>query len=206
LHRKPTQTFGDIAFSKDGKVTQHLTQLSEHKPTQELEALKNFIKLFNAIYPNRRITFIRQLEERNNDFIIKVDDKEIEIELSELVDRSFTVQMSQEEYDSGKWFHVVQKEYGKLPWRIDPGKRDNALTELIKGKISKGYSKSTIRPLWLIIFATFMYETEYSQGGEVNLSPGLLISRSYLQSETRNIFDEIWFTDLETRPVCVWSR
>src|SRR3990167_1115428 len=206
MHRKPTQTFGHITFSKDGKVAKHLTRLSEDKQIQEMEALHKFLELFNTVFPERSITFLRQLEERDHDFIVDVAGQETEIQLTELVDRSFTFQMTQAEYDSGNWSHAVQKGYGELPWRIDPEKRDLALVELIERKISKSYSKSLVRPLWLIVFATFIYETEFSQGGKLRVSQGLQKARDYLSTETRNVFDAVWVTDLETRPVCVWSR
>ena len=135
MHRKPTQTFGHITFSKDGKVAKHLTRLSEDKPIQEMEALHKFLELFNTVFPERSITFLRQLEERDHDFIVDVAGQETEIQLTELVDRSFTFQMTQAEYDSGNWSHDVQKGYGELPWRIDPEKRDLALVELIVRKI-----------------------------------------------------------------------
>ena len=206
MHRKPTQTFGHIAFSKDGAVKRNLTRLSEVKALQEMEALNRFLELFNATYPDRGIRLIRQLDERGHDFMVAVGGQEIEIQLTELVDRSFTFPMTQEEYDSGHWSHAVQKGYGELPRRIDPEKRDLALVELVEGKVSKGYSKGLTRPLWLVVFATFLYETEYVQGGQLRISQGLQNARDYLSNETRNVFDEIWFTNLETRPICIWSR
>jgi len=160
MPRKPTQTFGHIAFSKDGKVSQHLTRLSEDKPQQEMEALQRFIRLFNESWAGRRIDFVRQLPERDHDFIVDVDGQETEIQLTELVDRSFTFPMTQEDYDCGNWSHCVQKAFGQLPWRVDPEKKDLALSEVIRGKLSKSYSKSSARPLWLVVFAAFIYETE----------------------------------------------
>lgn len=206
MPRKPTQTFGHIAFSKDGRVTQHLTRLSENKPQQEMEALQRFLDLFKASLTSRHIGLVRQLEERDHDFIVEVDGQETEIQLTELVDRTFTFRMTIEEYDSGKWSHCVQKASGEIPWRIDPEKRDRALSDVIAGKVSKNYSKNSMRPFWLVIFATFIYETESIQGGVPKVSQGLKKARDYLHTEKRNIFDAVWFCDLETRPIRVWPQ
>jgi hypothetical protein len=206
MPRKPTQTFGHIAFSKDGSVTQHLTRLSEEKPTQELEALQKVLSLFNESWSGHHVSFVRQLTERDHDFIVDVDGKETDIQLTELVDRSFTFPITADEYNSGKWSHYVLKASGEIPWAIDPAKKDTALLEVIRRKLLKNYAKSTERPLWLVVFATFMYETEYMQAGELKISLGLQNARDYLRTETRNVFDAVWFCNLETRPICVWSR
>ena len=206
MPRKPTQTFGHISFSKDGRVSQHLTRLSEDKPKQEFEALQRIIHLFNESRLGPRVSFIRQLTERDHDFVVEVDGREIDVQLTELVDRSFTFQIPAEEYGSGKWHHYVLKASGEIPWAIDPEKRDRALSDVIRGKVLKNYSKSADRPLWLLVFATFMYETEYVQAGQPSASSGLQKARDYLRTEDRNVFDAIWFCDLETQPVCVWSR
>jgi hypothetical protein len=173
MPRKPTQTFGHIAFSKDGSVTQHLTRLSEEKPTQELEALQKVLSLFNESWSGHHVSFVRQLTERDHDFIVDVDGKETDIQLTELVDRSFTFPITADEYNSGKWSHYVLKASGEIPWAIDPAKKDTALLEVIRRKLLKNYAKSTERPLWLVVFATFMYETEYMQAGELKISLGL---------------------------------
>lgn len=152
------------------------------------------------------MNFVRQLTERDHDFIVEVDGVTTDIQLTELVDRSFTVPITAEEYDSGKWSHYVLKASGGIPWAIDPAKKDRALFEVIQRKISKNYAKSADRPLWLVVFATFIYETEYVVAGEPRISSGLQNARDYLRTEERNAFDAVWFCDLETRPVCVWSR
>lgn len=206
MPRKPTQTFGHIAFSKDGRVTQHLTRLSEDKPIQELEALQRIIQLFNESWAGHQVSFVRQLEENDHDFIIEVDGQEMDVQLTELVDLSFTFKITEEEYNSGKWSHYILKASGEIPLAIDMEKKDRALSDVIRKKVSKNYSKSGGRPLWLLVFATFMYETEYVQASQPRVSPGLQIARDYLCGEGRNIFDAVWFCDLETRPVCVWSR
>jgi hypothetical protein len=206
MPRKPTQTFGHIAFSKDGRVKQHLTCLSEDKPTQEFEALQRIIEFFNTSWAGHQVSFVRQLAENDHDFIIEVNGQETDIQLTELVDRSFTFPITEEEYNSGKWRHYIAKASGEIPWAIDPEKKDCALSDVIRKKVSKNYSKSGGRPLWLLVFATFIYETEYVQAGQPKVSPGLQRARDYLCSEDRNVFDAVWFCDLETRPVCVWSR
>lgn len=183
-----------------------MTRLSEDKPEQEFEALQRIIHLLNESWAGHRISFVRQLTERDHDFVVEVDGRETDVQLTELVNRSFTFPISADEYNSGKWNHYVLKVSGEIPWAIDPAKRDRALRDVIRGKVLKNYSKSDDRPLWLLVFATFMYETEYVQAGHPRVSVGVQNARDYLRTEDRNVFDAIWFCDLETRPVCVWSR
>lgn len=107
--KKPTQTFGEMSFSKAGKVTQHLYRLSDVKPVQEKEAIERFVEIFNASMPERQLSNARQLPENDHDFLLETAGSDIHIQLTELVNRSFTFAMSQEEYDSCKWTVAVQK-------------------------------------------------------------------------------------------------
>lgn len=206
MPRKPTQTFGHIAFSKDGQVTQALTRLSEDKPIQEFEALQKCIQLFNECWAGHQVSFVQQLPENDHDFIVSVDGKETDVQLTEMVDRSFTFPITEKEYNAGKWSQYILKASGEIPLAIDPEKKNRALSDAILNKVSKNYSRNEGRPLWLVVFATFIYETEYVEAGQRRVSPGLQAARNYLCGEEHNVFDAVWFCDLETSPVCVWSR
>ena len=138
MPKKPTQTFGTIAFSKDGRVTPKLTRLSDVKEDQQEQAMRRFIERFRAAFPDRTISDLRQLAEDDFDFEATIDGVTADIELTELVDRDFTFQMSQGEFHAAKWQVAVQKEFGAQPWRVDVEKRDEALKARIADKAPTG--------------------------------------------------------------------
>lgn len=205
MPRKPTRPFGHIAFSKDGKVSKEMRQLSEIKEVQELEAVSTFADLFNSLEAERQIRDITQLEQNGQDFSVRIGSTTVEIQLTELVNRSYLFEMSQAEYDAGRFKETVQLEYGKQPLRVDPLLRDKALWALIAKKIAKSYSPPANADLWLLIFTTdTFYLTEYVAAGVPTVSPALQFARAQLAALGPGPFKEIWFTNLETMPVRVW--
>lgn len=204
MPKKPTHTFGTINFSKDGKVRADFHRLSDDKPVQESEAFARFVETYNSSKSGGTLTVVRQLEESGQDFVASEFGIEIIIQLTELVDRTFTFEMTQEEYDSGKWPSAVLRASGERPWRIDQELKDSALVNLIDAKINKHYSKAKGSFLWLVVFATNHYETEHMEGGVLRTSEALSRARRHLASIDSLVFDKIWFTNLLTRPVRVW--
>lgn len=204
MPKKPTQPFGSFVFSKDGKVRRNSSRLSEVKPTQEKEALERFLHTFNTFIAEAGIIKPRQLQENDHDFIVEASGVDVLLQLTELVDRTFTFPMSREQYMSGNWPACVHKGRGEIPWRLDIEKRDHGLTGLIAQKVAKNYSKARRVPLWLVVFATFHYDTEYMCDGKIQRSEALSKSRRYLTGLSKVAFDQIWFTNLQSRPVRIW--
>jgi len=205
LPKKPTQPFGHIAFHKSGQVERKLFQLSDVKKSQEGQALEQFIQAFNARGDNGRITHYSHLPDNDQDFIINLDGSAVYVQLTELVDRSFTFPMSLHEYNRSLWTEAMLKESGQIPWRIDVDKKNAALKELIRGKIEKHYAKSDEVILWLVVFTTCSnYWLEMYDKGVLSISESLRQAREYLRGLTNLIFDEVWFTDMQTRPVQIW--
>jgi hypothetical protein len=203
--KKPSSPFGHISFAKSGAVRSHITSLSSDKPEQELEAARRFVELHNAAYPLDQINSLEQLPENEHDFRAAKGNLPILIQLTELVDREYAAPMSQEEYDRAEWQVAVQKSYGEIPWRVDTQKRDMALSNLINKKASRYAPSSTA--LWLVVFTTDAgYLVEHQQNGGVVQSTALQNARSKLTDHAHQLFGEIWFTDLETRPILVWAR
>jgi hypothetical protein len=203
--RKPTRPFGWIVFSKDGGVSKEMRQLSGVKESQELEAAVHFVDAFNTLATGRTISDLRQLEQDAHDFSARVGEAPLQIQLTELVDRSFTFEMSDAEYDSGRFSEAIQLGYGQRPHRIDPELRDQALWALISKKLSKSYSAPSQAELWLLVFTTNVsYMMEYVNAGVPKVSRALQHARDQLASIGAKPFVEVWFTNLQTRPVKVW--
>jgi len=167
--------------------------------------MERFVETFNRSFPERQFMKLRQLPENDHDFVLDAAGAETYVELTELVDRTFTFPMSPTEYDAGRWTHAVLKVSGEIPWRVDTDRRDQALTEAIASKAAR-YTIMRNYPLWLVVFATFHYETEYITGGQLMVSEGLARARRHVAGQTLKVFDEVWFTDLELRPIKVWPH
>jgi hypothetical protein len=112
--------------------------------------------------------------------------------------------MAEEEYKSGKWTQAVHSGSSNIPSRIDEELRDQALTDVITKKVKKSYARTPGLPTWLVVFSTTHYLTEYVQYGEIQTSEALRRARDYLSACSRSVFQEVWFTDLQTRPIEVW--
>jgi hypothetical protein len=150
---------------------------------------------------------MRPIEQNNHDFDARVARQRLEIQLTELVDRSFLVELTRDDYDSGRWQEVMVTKSGELPKGIDVEARDNALWFAIKRKLDKLYSKPRDGKLWLVIFTTqAMYMTEFLEGGILRESNALRIAREKLDSIGSGPFDEIWFIDLLRTVTRVFPR
>ena len=199
-HRKPTNPFGVISFSKQGKVRSEITHLSSDKQTQELEAVTIFVDHYNRENPDDKISAIESLPESDHDFKIRIGDRDIFVQLTELTTHQYYITITRDEYDSGRWRHFVQTEYGALPKAVDMDNMVPALTRLIQKKIEKNYSKG-MAEIWLVVFTTDTgYPTEYYQSNELITSDHLKMAREYVATNN-NIFSRIWFTNLITRPI-----
>lgn len=205
MPKKPTSPFGSISFSKSGKVVKDEKALSSNKEKQEEEVAKSFVSAFNEFRPDTLISRCIQLPENDHDFVLELGEQKVYLQVTELVDRSFTFPMTREEYDSGMWEEAILKEPSEIPWRIDTAKRDAALWELISKKLGKHYAKDPESPLWLLIFTTnSLYLTEYFSQGIQYISQALEQARTTLVKQPKPIFDEVWFTNMITKPVRIW--
>ncbi|RJX36078.1 MAG: hypothetical protein C4525_01850 [Desulfarculus sp.] len=205
MPKKPTEAYGYIAFSKSGKVEKHMDLLSSDKPIQEQQVAEIFIAAYNQAFPETAFDECRPLPENDQDFVLLGPGREIDLQITELVSRAYTFEMTREEYDRCDWKVATQKEYGGIPWRIDTDKRDAALFAQITKKQAKRYARTAGRDLWLLVFTTDgLYETEYYSAGSLRTSAALNFTRDNLKKQTSVGFENIWFTNLQTRPVLVW--
>jgi hypothetical protein len=71
--------------------------------------------------------------------------------------------------------------------------------------ILKKYAKTKHETFWHLIFSTTIYPmTEYCERGISKVSSALTTARDYLRTLDQVTFDQIWYTNLMTRPVQVW--
>lgn len=203
MPKKPTLPFGHIAFSKDGRVSRRMFQLSTVKEEQELEAIGRFVERFNRIDEKRQISDLMQLSEADHDFSALVDGRRIEIQLTELVQHSYIFPMTDDEYREGRWPCVVVRGPNQTPMRLDEELRDRALCDVVEKKVRKHYASTEGIPVWLVVFSTSSYATEYFRDGQLRVSEALSRARRYLAS-AKFVFCEVWFTNLQSRPIRIW--
>ena len=203
---KPTEPYGYISFGKNGSVKKCMTNLSSDKQTQEEEVIGIFLESIKKLKPSFKINGLNHLPEADNDFMIGTSLGPITIELTELVDRKYTYKISKEQYRKGGHDAYIQKECWSIPLAIDQKSLDFAIKNCIEAKLSKNYSKPANGEFWLVIFSTStFYPMEYSSGVKKMCSTGLQIARIYLHSLSSIVFDQIWYTNLLTNPVQIWT-
>ena len=203
--RKPTKPYRHIAFSKNGKVRKKMFQLSHDKEEQEEGVIEHFLNNLPTKSNEFNIMDYKQLPEADQDFVIHTEKGKIYVQVTEIVEREYTFPISKEEYNSGTYSNFILQTSGEIPWAVDISLRDTSISRAIERKINKHYAKSEHETLWLLIFCTSTYlKTEYWESGEKKKSRALFLAHEYLNGTKKNIFDQIWFTNLQTSPVKIW--
>lgn len=203
--RKPTESFAHIAFGKDGTVRKNMHTLSSEKETQELEAIHFFKEGLGKKSPGLFIQKIGKLPEYGHDFSLDTSNGHVTVQLTELVERAYARPLTAEEDGKCLYKEYIAKEYGAIPWGVDTEQRDAALYRAIEKKIERKYAKELGEQLWLVVFTTSTYYlVEYSEASVLRQSPALLMAREYLQKLQQPVFDEVWFTNLQTVPIRIW--
>jgi hypothetical protein len=135
MPRKPTQPFGSIVFSKDGKVRHRRFVLPDQKELQETEAVRCFVDLLRHAYPERAIERCRQLAENDHDFEASCHGERIVMQLAELVDRPFVSTARRSGSDG-----ILYRRNGSVEY-IDQAAKDLALWNVVSRKLDKRYAK-----------------------------------------------------------------
>lgn len=206
MPRKPTSPYGHLVFAKDGSVGRRMFQLSGDKKTQEEQVAQRFLELFGGYVLDEPVTNLRPLPENDHDFAVTVGGANVILQITELVDRMYTFSMTEEEYRAGRWSCVYLVPGEAVPRRLDEGLRDDALAAVIQHKLQKMYAKPEQSMLWLVVFTTAHYSTEFMRGGVLQVSEGLARARRTLNEYPSVPFSEVWFSDLQSRPVKVWPE
>lgn len=204
---KPTEPYGYISFGKDGKVEKKMFMLSKVKEHQERGVIESFSSYFPNDFSEHEIQCIEDLPEADQDFVLKTNLGSISVQLTEIVEREYAFKISIEDYDSGKYNEHIFSAPGEIPLAVDQEKRDDSITAAIKRKVLKNYAKGQSEQLWLVIFSTSLYlTTVFVEGGKTRSSRAYENAVSYIQSECIELFDQVWYYNLQTRPVRIWPR
>lgn len=204
-HIKPTQPFGYINFAKSGQVTSHIKTLPYEETSQEESVVGQFASMLQSS-KGIKLENVSKLPQDDEDFISKLDNKNITIQLTELTNYNFAEPISLDKKQLSEKEKVLIIQTGKYVIDLDRYgyEYDNALKKCIEKKVNNFHSKPTNGQFWLVVFSTFLFSTEYWQASKKEISQGLQLARDFLRETKNNIYDEIWYFYLETNPVKIY--
>jgi hypothetical protein len=201
-HKKPTRPFGTIVFGKDGSVRRKVSQLSEVKVAQEQSVIESFCNGLKQFH-GRSVGDIRNLAERDHDASAVVDGRLVQLQVAEIVQRGFELPAGAPNRGDPKaiaFFDATSKNATSL--NID--EVNDSVVSAIERKLQKHYAKPTSSALWLVLFTTSSFiPMEYLENGRLTIGEPLRRVREHFRAKSWQPFDEVWFTDLRTRPVQV---
>jgi len=201
---KPTEPYGYISFGRDGTVRKGIFQLSHEKDAQESDVMEIFRNGVNNLSSNLNIVSFSKLPESDHDFRLATSKGPIAVQLTELVEQDYTTRISKEQYKSADYPCVIQKGSGEVILAVDPERLRISLKRCVERKLEKHYAKPSSEMLWLVIFCTSPFlAPEYFEGGKLKISAALVEVRRYLGT-VNCVFDEIWYTNLQTAPIRIW--
>jgi hypothetical protein len=205
MPRKPTQPFGHIAFSKEGKVTKNTTLLPDDKEGQEVGVVARFVEY---LHQHGKHFEPEKLPEHDNDFLLKTAEEgtDVLLELVELVGREYLVEATDEYLNNPNprfqhWVYLApDKIYG-----VDEKKKNISIKRLIEHKIDKSYAKPKDEEFWLLIWTVQSdHPFEWWQAGVNHVSLSVMAAREYLKDNGAGPFDQIWAYFPEVSPCKIW--
>lgn len=204
MPRKPTTPYGYIAFNKSGKVRKHISRLSDDKRKQEEEVARQFCDFFGR--GNATSVSYEMLDECDQDFLLTSDDGQIEIQITEIVQREYLTELGHEKYRHEQigFTDFYAGENGKI-FGVDTVKRDGMIAQRISDKCAKNYQPPAKRGLWLLIFASdVLLSPRVISAGERAETNTLLVARNYCNSNGCAPFGQVWFMSLGLAPQRIW--
>lgn len=204
---KPTDPFGHFLFSKSGKVTKVENKLSSDKDLQERGVAEIFVDGLKNHHPEIQVTEVVDLPENDHDVLLKTINGPITLQITEIRMREYAHPITKEEYNSGKYRKYIQMGYGEISWAVDEDKYNDVLRLAIQRKVEKHYAKSPSKVLWLLVFSTSAFvKLVYCEGERFAASTLYENAVEYAENLSSPVFDRIWFTNLQTRPISVFPK
>lgn len=203
--RKPTDEFGVINASADGRMQKVVETLPPIKDAQELEIGERFAEALSA--QTAKKWSVQALPEDGHDFVLIGPEAEIEVQAVEIAaKREFLTRISVDDWKESKHnFDSVALLGPDDVWGLDAEKQRAAIWDKIALKLAKNYSKPA-RPFWLLVWTTYQgFNTVWVENGETRTSRNILFARKKLRSLSTVVFDEVWlWTPAWSGAVSVW--
>ena len=184
-----------------------MNNMSENEEGQESGAREIFLDFIKTTRPELEIAIDPILPESENDFHLQSAKGPIAIQLTELVERDFVYQKTTDKATKRDHREYIHNSYGHMPWVVDHELRDSALARAIETQIKKNDARGKGEALWLVIFsASSFLQIEWHEGEQRKESKALISARSYIANLREFNFHEVWFTNLETKPILIWPH
>lgn len=197
--KKPANPFGTFIFGRDGSVRPNIQTLSHVKEEQERKVGELFAE--KLAKSGRVARFVEQLPESDHDFVLDVDGLRTVVQAAEVNDFRFLVPMSMEEYNGKNRFKEYVFETADKVLGVDVAARNEAVANVIAGKLKKSYQPLTKEPLWLLVWTTGMIFGPIALvEGPMKLSPPFGRVVELLKNVGVGPFSEIWFFNLAMLP------
>jgi hypothetical protein len=201
--RKPTKPFGFISFSKDGKVTPQISRLPEIKTGQEIQVAQIFSAQLQRDH-GISITNLVPLQEKEHDIRCTIGERNIKIQITEISEKGFILPPGSQDPNNPKSIALFSA-VDLVGVQIDSEKKSGSISRAIETKLDKYYASEKGFSIWLLIFTTSPFiDTLVWDGKNIIVCEPLIRARKLLEKRSSAPFDEIWFTDLKTRPVRIW--
>lgn len=205
MPKKPTDVFGALVFSKDGKVHREIRRLPDDKRCQEMAVIELFIERYNQ---SQKVQIERdyvELEESNHDFQITTNGNTVIVQLTEIVERDYVIDKGAARTPDAKEGIIRFKVGATRQQEVDISKRNRALETAITRKVQKRYAKPN-HEFWLLVFTTDTgFFPEIADAAFEEVKAPLEYARGYLES-VDTVFDQVWFINLyQGMPLLVWD-
>lgn len=203
MPRKPTEEFGHIRFGKSGSVSKEMSRLSNRKDEQEAEIGTRFAK---ALTQELGITVTSEpLPERGHDVQLKVGHQGVELQLTEIVRRDYSTEVSRNEAGRNPLATTSMPQADGSFLEFDDERLADIFVLKIAAKLKKHYQVPTQNRLWLCIWDTDPYTNPtYHRAGVRTESEAMQRARTYCTVNPPWPFDEIWYFSPEVPPQRIW--
>lgn len=200
--RKPTVPFGSIVFGDDGSVRRSISKLPETKVAQELEVANRFCELLRK-YQGLDVSAPISLDEFGHDAAITVMGISVQLQITEISPREFELPPGSPNQGDPKAIGFFSAT-STFATSLDIDALNESVLNAIRRKIEKHYVREVHTKLWLLVFSTSPFiKMEHFKDGELKIGEPLRRARAYFDSNPWLPFDEVWFSNLQLRPVRV---
>ncbi len=173
--------------------------------SKEKEAVESMLEMISLNPEMMDIVGYREIQAGGHGYILETDNGDILLGLAEITVEQYASPVSNHTHISGHHGNLIQIGSREKTWEIDPDRLDTTIQRQIASAIKKNDHNADYMAQWLLIFSTTAFpQIENCVRGMSKVSTALIIARDYLKSLEHVIFDQIWYTNLMTRPVQVW--
>lgn len=147
----------------------------------------------------------RKNPEGDHEYILATKKGGILLTLSEIGIGQYASPVLKDMHVSVHHHNLIHEDSSDTPWAIDTARLDISIQQQIVSEIENNNDTADYLFRWLLVFSTLAYpQVEQCVRGICKVSSALANAHNYLRSLDQVPFDQVWYTNLMTRPVQVW--